>query len=257
MRAVEDWSNVVNNLRNPRGRFLDQSHKSHFCETHLERINKVGAIAVYPLLMVGYNKLTEVCLKYHLRTQTIGKTNVGEYQKHVFKIARCFYTHSTTVSSIIKNLKTDVYPLDDRLRSLLDVYEPKKIPIAAVILELIEDSHSDKQSHSSVTVEHIMPQTITDSGWLDYICEHHDGCDRDEAERIHRRYYKYLGNLTLLNKNKNTVISNELFPLKKIEYGKTDYVITKKLTKWSHWNADAIDQRQSQFIDDLLNILNL
>ena len=167
---VRDWSKIVHNLRAPKGHFLDHARKSQPCEAHLERIRKIGASAVYPLLMAGYkiywlnedyksfNKLTRACFKYHLRVQTIGKADVGKYQKHIGRVAHNFYNNGPLdVNDIIRSLKSDLYPSKDKLRALLPGYEPH-INIATVLLELIEERHSDKLSHTSVTVEHVMPK---------------------------------------------------------------------------------------------------
>ena len=265
---VRDWSKIVHNLRTPKGHFLDHSRKSLPCEIHLERIRKIGASAVYPLLMAGYkiywqngdhksfNKLTEACFKYHLRVQTIGKADVGKYQRHIGKAAHRFYNSGfSDVNKIITFLKSNnLYLSDDKLRALLVDYEPSG-PIATVILELIEERRSDKLSHLTVTLEHIMPKKLNDE-WKDYISKQHLDCPKDEAERIHKRYHTYLGNLTLLNKGENSKGKNASFEVKQKIYKQTDYKITNELTELPHWDEDQILKRHGNFIDEILQILN-
>ena len=264
---VRDWSKVVYNLRTPKGHFLDYARKSQPCEAHLERIRKIRASAVYPLLMAGYkiywlnedyksfNKLTEACFKYHLRAQTIGKADVGKYQRHIGKVAHNFYNNgSLDVNDIIKSLKADLYLSEGKLRALLIGYEPH-IPIATVLLELIEERHSDKLSHTSVTVEHVMPKTLNDA-WRDYISERHLDCSKDEAERVHKTYHNYLGNLTLLNKGENSKGKNDSFEIKKNLYKQTDYKITNELAELSHWGEDEIKNRHSCLVSEIIKILN-
>ena len=264
---VRDWSKIVYSLRTPKGHFLDHARKSQPCEAHLERIRKIGASAVYPLLMAGYkiywlngdyksfNKLTEACFKYHLRVQTIGKTDVGKYQRHIGKVAHNFYNNgSLDVNDIIKSLKADLYLSKGKLRALLIGYEPH-IPIATVLLELIEERHSDKLSHTNVTVEHVMPKTLNDA-WRDYISERHLDCSKDEAERVHKTYHNYLGNLTLLNKGENSKGKNDSFEIKKNLYKQTDYKITNELAKLPHWDEDEINNRHSFFVNEIVQILN-
>lgn len=266
VKEVKHWSDVVYKLRNPKGRFLNNSKKSRSCEIHLERLFKVGAIAVYPLLMAGYehychkksdfksfDALTEACLKYHLRTQTIAKTNVGKYQEHLLKTARKLYRDPSDVHDVIASLKSDLYPSNEKLRGALIDYEPKT-RIASVILELIEESYSDKLSHNAVTVEHVMPVTLNKQ-WIQYIRKNNLDCTKDEAEQLHKRYCGLLGNLTLLNKKQNIGASNSLFATKQTKYKNTDYRITKELSALSRWSEDEINQRHSNFIAKILEII--
>ena len=266
---VKNWSKIVHDLRNPKGCFPIHSRKSHPCESHLERLYGIGAVAVYPLLMAGYKKywlngdyrsfntLTEACLKYHLRTQTIGKADVGKYKKHLFNLARNLYNTEPAldVHQVIVMLKDDdnLYPSNDKLSALLSDYEPKT-PVATVLLDLIEEARSDKKSHSTVTVEHIMPRSLNDE-WISYISKYHLDCSREEAIHLHKKYHRRLGNLTLLNQGENSKAKNDSFEKKKILYKRTDYGITNELVDLSRWDEDQILTRHDNFTKEILKII--
>ena len=258
-----EWSYVVRNLRTLR------EFESEPCKTHIERINHLGAVAVYPLLMVGYkkywetnkkasfNRLTEACLKYHLRTKTIGTVTVEEYQKGLFGIAARFTKEDYKVDDVILNLcNTSAYLSENDLRSLLHAHKPNST-VAKILLQLIEEkADTDKISHTTVTVEHIMPQKPS-SAWFDYICTKHDFCSKEEAKTIHKENYKRLGNLTLLNKGENIGLSNKLFLDKRQKFVQSHYQITKQLGRLDKWTQPQIDRRQKEFVSQLVRILDI
>ncbi|QEC68735.1 DUF262 domain-containing protein [Panacibacter ginsenosidivorans] len=101
---------------------------------------------------------------------------------------------------------------------------------AATILQYNKDSSS---------VEHIMPQKIEESQWNIDAAKH--------KEWIHR-----LGNLSLIDKNKNSALSNKLFHEKKVKYqgaietrANTNYIfITNPI-----WDTDAIEANHKRTIN--------
>lgn len=262
-----EWSTVVKTLRKPSGNFHDQTGMTYDSERCIQMINRLGAVAVYPLLMVGFSKywnkkdyasfdrLAKVCIKYHLRSKTIGKANVSKYQNELFRIARDCYKSDNDVNKIIDDLcKTSSYVSDEELKSLLGVFKPRS-SAALILLELIEGRRSDTISHNMVTVEHIMPKTI--DKWLKYICKIHDHCSEEYAIQIHQEYYGRLGNLTLLNKKPNSRLSNNNFEHKSKTYRRSNYQITKKVADTERWGKDQIVSRQKIFTTDLVEILDI
>ena len=205
----------------------------------------------------SFNKLTEACLKYHLRTKTIGTVTVEEYQKGLFNIAACFSKKDYKVDDVILNLcNTSAYLSENDLQSLLYAYKPSST-VAKILLQLIEEkADTDKISHTTVTVEHIMPQKPS-SAWFDYICAGHDHCSKEEAKTIHKENYKRLGNLTLLNKGENIGLSNKLFLDKRQKFGQSHYQITKQLGRLDKWTQPQIGRRQKEFVSQLVRILDI
>ncbi len=264
---ANEWSTIVKTLRKPNGNFCDHAGRSYDSERHIKRINTLGAVAVYPLLMVGFTKywdkrdyasfniLSEVCLKYHLVAKTIGNASVSEYQNSLFKIARNCYKKDCDVNEIIDALcATHSYISDKDLESMLMAYKPRRQP-ALILLELIEAEHSDTISHNTVTVEHIMPKTI--GKWLKYICKIHDQCSDEYAEGIHQKYFNRLGNLTLLNKVPNSRLGDNSFAVKLKTYGKSNYQITKEIASEEQWGQAQIERRQKKFVTELKKILDI
>lgn len=100
----------------------------------------------------------------------------------------------------------------------------------ATILQYNKDSSS---------VEHLMPQKVEDTEWQVDLVKHKDW--------VHR-----LGNLSLIDKNKNSSLSNKLFSEKKIKYqgaietrANTNYIF---MTNPS-WSIDAIEDNHKRTIN--------
>lgn len=101
---------------------------------------------------------------------------------------------------------------------------------AATILQYNKDSSS---------VEHIMPQKIEESEWV-----------VDPAK--HKEWVHKLGNLSLIDKNKNSALSNKLFHEKKIKYqgaietrANTNNIFITNPT----WGIDAIEANHKRTIN--------
>lgn len=89
------------------------------------------------------------------------------------------------------------------------------------------------------TVEHIMPQTLTDS-WNKYI-KQNGGAEKYE------KYLHSLGNLTLTNYNGS--LSNKNFDDKKDEYRQSNYLFTKELADIKTWTPDVMVSRGERMSD--------
>ena len=85
---------------------------------------------------------------------------------------------------------------------------------------------------SSVTIEHIMPQTLTEE-WYAYL--------GPKAEKIHEQWLHTVGNLTL--SAYNSELHNKLFETKRKEYQESNIVLTRKLTEFNSWKEPQICER--------------
>lgn len=104
-------------------------------------------------------------------------------------------------------------------------------------------SHKEMADLSNVTLEHIMPQTLTEK-WIDELGENY--------EEIHLKYLDTLGNLTLTAYNSE--LSNEPFIVKKKYYKDSNILLNKELTKVSDWNEDSIVHRSEELTKIFLSI---
>lgn len=131
----------------------------------------------------------------------------------VFKVELNKERYFESIYAFLSQLQTN-----DRLRRIDEVSESlktaeiyKNVKFATYLLYKIENGrypkvYSEFTLANSVSVEHIMPQTLTDE-WIVML--------GDNAEEIHRTYLNTLGNLSLSSRSKNSIMSNESFITKR------------------------------------------
>lgn len=87
---------------------------------------------------------------------------------------------------------------------------------------------------STLTVEHIMPQKLTQE-WKEYLGE--------GGEEIHGKYRDCLANLTLCGDVTNPALGTLPFDKKKKTYSKSPIKITSELAKEDSWNEETLIRR--------------
>lgn len=131
----------------------------------------------------------------------------------VFKVKSNKIRYFESVYAFLSQLETN-----DRLKRIDEVSESlktaeiyKNVKFTTYLLYKIENgrypnAYSEFTLANSVSVEHIMPQTLTDE-WIVML--------GDDAEDIHKTYLNTLGNLSLSSRSKNSIMSNESFITKR------------------------------------------
>jgi hypothetical protein len=125
-------------------------------------------------------------------------------------------------------------------RSLdVDMYEPRpnQFHLVKTILLRLDVEQQDesvlKIYTGRVTIEHILPQKMTDQYWIDKF-------NQDE----HLEWLHKLGNLTLISGHKNSEAQNSDFYKKKEIYkkhnNKVSFDITRDLCDLSEFNKDQL-----------------
>jgi uncharacterized protein with ParB-like and HNH nuclease domain len=174
----------------------------------------------------------------------------------------------------------------DSFETLLKEITFSKDPGTYVLTKIIENDQKQKITDvvpsNKITLEHIMPQKginkemripkmdssgnpVTDSSgnpvtenftWLEYIKKQHGFTDDRDAKSFVQNYMNKLGNLTLINKQKNSSIGTNPFN-QKCDAGLDSHGIEKgcfknsliklnqEILKYSVWNKDNIQKRQN------------
>lgn len=138
----------------------------------------------------------------------------------------------------------------ETLRSLDgDIYLATRVH-KYVLLRLdsvLADDPGASYDHKIISVEHVLPQTIEpDSQWATNFTE------EDAAKWTHR-----LGNLLLLNRQKNSSARNYDFDVKKEKYFKSGkgvavFALTTQVLGEPVWTPSVIKRRQEELIDVLI-----
>ena len=106
----------------------------------------------------------------------------------------------------------------------------------AVLCALMEaEEHQDEApARDKLTIEHVMPQTLTDE-WKRAL--------GDGAEETHGRYRDRLANLTLSGNATNTSMAADPFHKKRKVYRNSAIGMTRRLADEHEWHEDALERR--------------
>ena len=97
-----------------------------------------------------------------------------------------------------------------------------------------------------------MPRSLS-KDWVSYLKK---GSYRNEEEikSIHDDKLNLIGNLTILKGEWNQRLSNRLFSYKTKDYSKSEFSQNRKLSKYSQWKFNQIDERSKSLADKALKI---
>ncbi|WP_262176561.1 DUF262 domain-containing protein [Saccharococcus sp. Marseille-Q5394] len=220
----------------------------------LERINEFEAKTAYPFLLYiyrdykkeKYNEKELVCILQIVENFLLRRFVCGIDSKPLNKLFAALYNQISTydatdsVLELTAYLQNRGYPKDGEVvASLKEVQlygQGDRRKKGSFILKAIERSylHKEEVNLTSTSIEHIMPQTLTDK-WIEEL--------GDNAEYVHSHYLHTLGNLTLTAYNSE--LSNESFSVKKKSFKMSNIQLNKELSTFEKWDQNAIKQRAS------------
>ena len=158
---------------------------------------------------------------------------------------------ATTAAVVFSHLQP-IYVDDERFRSDFTHFEAKtrgqgKTLTKYILVRLEMDASDDARLSpitDSGTIEHILPENPTDA-WEE------DFDDTSTGAMTYR-----LGNLTLLEAPANREIGNRPYGKKLDAYGRSRYVLTKRLpeTAPERWTPEHINERQRRMADRAVHI---
>jgi len=164
----------------------------------------------------------------------------------------CKLDDSALLSGFIEKLDSSSQWPDDQIFESYFIEYPiykKKKWLLKFVLRKLEDSfsHPEKVNLEDLEIEHIMPQTLTDE-WITYL--------GSEWKEIHDKYCDTIGNLTLISRQPNSKIQQELFEKKKVDWYQNSHIeLTRELSKsWNEWKKEQIIERGKKLADRALKI---
>ena len=152
------------------------------------------------------------------------------------------------VESLKNQLKEKNYPKNIKFKSqllTLVLYGKGKDDKVKLILESLESwyGHKEEVDFNKVTIEHIMPQTLTEH-WKKYLGEN--------WENVYENYVHSIGNLTLTGYNAE--LSNLSYQLKKKEYKNSHLELNVYFENVDIWNEKQIINRATELTEIALKI---
>ena len=153
------------------------------------------------------------------------------------------------VESSTKYMMRWDWPSDDRFREgfiRYHLYVPARLTRTRLILTSLERSFNHKETPEitgQITIEHVMPQTLSDE-WIETL-----GSNSVES---HARWLHTVGNLTMTGYN--SPLGNRSFADKKEILADSNFALTTSILESDEWNADTIQQRGCELAERALQI---
>ncbi len=152
--------------------------------------------------------------------------------------------HEKVVSVLAGKKGKAVFPNNSTLRERLLSRNSYKFPHIKFVLEQIERRKSKETVvFDSLTIEHIMPQTLSVKWKLDL---------GKGAQETYEKYLHCIGNLTL--SGYNSELSNGSFDEKRMLYSQSNICITKDIAKCEQWKEGEILARSEALVNDVTEI---
>lgn len=229
----------------------------------LSQLQRLKATIVYPFLL----NIFEDCYMYHkIDVQMICKT-LDVILSYVMRRLLCEMPTNAlnkvfaSMSNDIKRYHDDtlsdkvtrvlagkkgkaIFPNDVLLREKLLLRNSYKFLYIKYVLEQIECRQGKEVvSFDKLTIEHIMPQTLTAKWNIDL---------GKKAAEIYEKYIHCIGNLTLTGYNLE--MSNHNFEEKKKIYENSNIYISKEIAKMDSWGEKEIVKRSEWLIKEIASI---
>ncbi len=258
LRDLCVFSEYYSRLLNP------EREPSNVVRKYLHRIKRLELATVYPFLLNCYDdwiqeKTTErefistlqiienfILRRFVCNVQTRGLNRI--FASLYSQISRTIDLASDSFVERLKlKLQDQSYPKDVEFRArLVDVklYGSNRSEKCKLILESIEEfGHRENVDPSVLTIEHIMPQTLSDQWKTDL---------GEDWEITHELLRHTLGNLTLTAYNSE--LSNATFEVKKNRLQESNLRLNNYFQTKESWTREDIEERAAYLADIALQI---
>lgn len=245
----------------------DNSVQGIFCN----RRKALGAGTVTPLMLKLYEilserKMIDLCtriIESYLIRRVIAGHDSRAYNKLVHSLIRdiTLCEDIRSVPNLLidilskKEVASDYWPNNNQIITAINdrpMYGTNGLTSQwrlKIVLKAIDHYMTPSQKgaipeYSSLEIEHIMPQSWQ-KHWKTNLVD-----EQNRSEAIHK-----LGNLTIVNKKLNPVLSNKAWEVKKKEiFSKDNLFINKELTTFDTWNEDSIHERGEKLAERICKI---
>ncbi len=228
----------------------------------VRRLNQWEADVAYPLLMRLFDALEEGLITNSDLTDVIGMIESFLVRRGVCgiptnQLRRIFVLMSGQAKDRYDDitgfareyLSDNRWPSDDDFRSRFAdfrLYTRGRLGRTRLVLNSLERSFGHKETPeltSDITIEHIMPQSLSD-WWKSAL--------GPNSSEIHTQWIDTVGNLTLSGYNPN--LGNSPFHQKKDIFAESNFAMSDSILQVENWDADAIQQRGEMLADRALGI---
>ncbi len=207
--------------------------------SHVATLKTLGVTQLRPMLLSAFSKfkpgefekLLNKSVVWSVRFMVAG-TPSGTIEGYYSKIAADIWNGKTKTAKAATDSIKQIVPEDDEFKISFASASESKEKIARYYLRSLQFKKDNSTLRSDLTLEHILPKK-RDDHWKHF------------SEDDHRAYLHRLGNLTLMDKDKNGSIQGKGYDSKKKVFAAdTDSSITRDAAKYEAWTTSEIVQRQ-------------
>jgi Protein of unknown function DUF262/Protein of unknown function (DUF1524)/Domain of unknown function (DUF4268) len=227
----------------------------------LTRLKRLEITVAYPFLLPLYGDFVDGRINVQqlcdildvVETYVIRRFVCGLPTHGLNKVFTPLYQQVRRQPEVVEGTKTILSeracPRDDEFRDRLDSARlyggGERREKTLLILGRLEAAfgHKEQIDTSTLTIEHVMPQTLTD-WWKAHLGE---SWEEDHAQLLHT-----LGNLTLTNYNPE--LSNKSFPEKQALLAQSHVELNRYFQGVEHWNEGEIQRRADALTDLALTV---
>ena len=229
--------------------------------SRLARLNRFEATTVYPFLLNVYRDYESsrfsaadfAAVLDVLESFLIRRFVCGIPTNALSKIFVALYAQAMAAGTLVDGMKRVLadknFPRDKQFREqfvTLSLYGGgDRRDKAKLILERLEASFGHKEANypAELTIEHVMPQTVTD-WWKEHLGE--------DWASTHDYWLHTVGNLTLTGYNPD--LSNSDYPSKRAILKKSHVELSRHFADVERWDETAIGQRGESLADRAIAI---
>ena len=239
---------------------LGENDRTSAIGSQISRLNQWEVAVAYPFLLRGMDLVNSQILAENdliavmemIESFVIRRTVCGvptNQLRRIFAQMAAQVDFGELKESARAHLLKNNWPADDDFKHefiRFPFYSRGRGQRTNLVLWSLEQSFGHKETpvHSSeITIEHIMPQTLT-SDWRELL-----GANGDE---VHARLLHTIGNLTL--SGYNTTLSNKPFIDKKEALAESNFALNQSVSSIDIWDEQAILDRASGLAELALEI---
>lgn len=238
----------------------DKYEMNPVLQSHLVRLNSWEVEVAYPFLLnvfelleegilsdVDVEEILEMIESFVVRRIICGiPTNRLRY---IFANMSQNIDQLNYVASARNYLLQNQWPGEEEFQTkfqIARIYLQARLARTRLILNKLEESYEHKEPipiDDKITIEHIMPQTLTEP-WKVMI--------GGNVEEIHNQWLHTIGNLTLTGYNPD--MGNQPFEQKKEVLVNSHYELNRSVASASIWNEESIKHRAAQLAERAVNV---
>lgn len=242
--------------------FIDENCPDDKINIIIKELNVLKSDDMYSLLLVLFDKLFETNIEllrkildllsdFMIRYRTVSPTNgSGDIRKTLFTLLSKITKNTINLDydTILYELSNSPspggrFPDNNEFKGALNKYVNTSYAKALLYKLEYKEVKNIEVDIRKVTVEHLMPQTLSDD-WKIYLG------GESKASLIYNTYINNIGNLALLSRPLNSENSNDVWDNKKQNIKDAQFVLTNSIDMSCKWNDQAI-QNRCNIITDL------